>query len=64
MYGIVDTNFYYFMRQRREMHRGKKRRRKLTAEELENKLSRLDYQEYLADPSSYFLHKEHWSLDG
>ena len=63
MYG-VNTNFYYFMQQRQSMHRSRKRRRRLTVDRLRKDLPLLDSQEYVVDPSGYFLRMEHWSLDG
>ncbi len=66
MYGTISHNLQslLYFKLRQEVYHSKKKYRKPSVEQVSDKLIQLDSQEYLANPASYFMHKEHWSLDG
>ena len=49
---------------KRDLYICKRKHEKLAYGETKYKSSFPDYVEYIKDPASYFLRKEHWSLDG
>ncbi|MFC1894076.1 hypothetical protein ACFLYR_08730 [Chloroflexota bacterium] len=63
----IENSPYHHELWRNQADVVKRERRRRSTEQRDKKLLQFgdeDDKDYMSDPASYFLYKEHWSLDG